>query len=224
MKSRSIKILIIDDDPIDRVVYQRLLSQNTSCTYEFTEAESGHEGLELLKSSNYDCVLLDYGIPDLDGIEFLKAIKNEKSCSNAPVVMLTGQGNEKVAVEAMKYGVKDYILKSHLTSSELFRAINNAVEKAYLAKKIEQEHQEFHKFASIAAHDLRDPIKNIQALCEKMESDPRVELDRGTEEYFGQIKENTEVMESLVHAIIQYTKTQRTEKPMNARRDSAEAV
>ena len=76
-----------------------------------SEAESGREGLQLAHEQKPDCVLLDYHLPDLNGLEFLAALADDAGDISIPVMMLTGTDNATIAVEAMKRGARDYLIK-----------------------------------------------------------------------------------------------------------------
>jgi len=122
----SIKILIVDDGPEDREVYARYLKKGFEGSgYSLFESETGQEGIQLCKEESPDCILLDYLLPDMDGLEFLSLLK-EKGYSGA-VIMLTGQGSETVAVEAMKGGAQDYLIKNNFSSQVLHNAIVKSV-------------------------------------------------------------------------------------------------
>ena len=122
----NIKILIVDDGPEDREVYTRHLKNGfENINYHIFESETGQEGIQLCKEESPDCILLDYLLPDMDGLEFLSLLR-EKGYPGA-VIMLTGQGSETVAVEAMKGGVQDYLIKNSFSSQDLHNAIVKAV-------------------------------------------------------------------------------------------------
>jgi len=112
-----IKLLIVDDNPDDRFLYKRLLKKVNGIDWSILESESGEDGLELCKNETPDCVLLDYILPDIDGLEFLLQLRNMSV--SVPVIMLTGQGDETVAVLAMKEGARDYLAKDVLTPASL---------------------------------------------------------------------------------------------------------
>lgn len=122
----NIKILIVDDGPEDREVYTRHLKNGfENINYHIFESETGQEGIQLCKEESPDCILLDYLLPDMDGLEFLSLLR-EKGYPGA-VIMLTGQGSETVAVKAMKGGVQDYLIKNSFSSQDLHNAIVKAV-------------------------------------------------------------------------------------------------
>ena len=131
MNGNRYNILVIDDNPEDREVYRRYLNGKARSSYKIIEAELGEDGLEKLVSSQPDLVLLDYVLPDFTGLEFIQELKAQKR-QIPPVIMLTGQGNEAIAVEAMKNGVKDYLVKSRLTRETLIASIHNVLQQHYL--------------------------------------------------------------------------------------------
>jgi len=130
-----LRILIVDDSPEDRELYRRMLAQDPGQEYEFLEAELGEDGLELARRERPDCLLLDYRLPDVDGLEFLDRLLRD---GPVPVIILTGQGSEAVAVQAMKSGAQDYLLKGAISRQELPRAVHNAIEKVALRRKVEE--------------------------------------------------------------------------------------
>jgi signal transduction histidine kinase len=138
MSPALLRILIVDDSPEDREIYRRLLVQDTDHRYDFLETDLGEEGLRLARDEGPDCLLLDYRLPDLDGLEFLSRLKAERPVPPVPVIVLTGQGNESVAVEAMKGGAQDYLLKGAITRQSLQRAVLNAIEKVTLQREVEE--------------------------------------------------------------------------------------
>jgi CheY-like chemotaxis protein len=95
-------ILLVDDSESDRVSYVRYLQSEQS--YCITEAETLEEGLELWRSQQPDIVLLDMNVPDGDGLEFLEAITTDNLINKLPVIMLTGERDERIAVQAMNWG------------------------------------------------------------------------------------------------------------------------
>ncbi|MCY7285865.1 MAG: response regulator, partial [Cyanobacteria bacterium CAN_BIN43] len=126
-------VLIVDDSSVDRETYRRYLQQNTG-DYTVLEAELGVEGLNLCQRCQPDVLLVDYGLPDLDGIDFLTELQTQPS--TPPVIILTGQGNEAIAVQTMKAGAQDYLVKGHLTAEKLRIAITSVLEKAQLRAQL----------------------------------------------------------------------------------------
>jgi two-component system KDP operon response regulator KdpE len=99
------RILVIDDDPQIRRTMRATL---TARDYQVTDARTGEEGLELLRSSSYDLVLLDINMPGMGGLETCRLIR---SSSEIAIIMLTVSNAEKNKVEALDAGADDYITK-----------------------------------------------------------------------------------------------------------------
>jgi signal transduction histidine kinase len=137
-------ILIVDDSAEDRTVYRALLKNETASAYLFTEAATGEDGLHLCKAASPDCLLLDFHLPDMTGIEFLDALAKTAPVP-FPVVMLTGRGSEQIAVQVMQRGVQDYLVKHDLTASALRRAIHNALDKFQLHQMLEAHRRLLHE-------------------------------------------------------------------------------
>ncbi|WP_242046080.1 MULTISPECIES: PAS domain-containing protein [Calothrix] len=131
-------LLIVDDSPEDRELYRRYLRRDREYAYNIFEAELGRQGLELWQQHQIDVVLLDYRLPDLDGLEFLNRLQSltQKPC--LPVIMVTGQGNEAIAVQAMKAGAQDYLVKEQITPEGLQLAVNGAIEAVQLRTQLQQ--------------------------------------------------------------------------------------
>ncbi|NHC37669.1 hybrid sensor histidine kinase/response regulator [Scytonema millei] len=136
-------VLIVDDSPEDRETYRRFLLTDDRYHYIFLEADYGENGLEVCKLVQPDAILLDFHLPDIDGIEFLCELKTQFGKMQLPVIMLTGRGNEDVAVQAMKSGAADYLVKGKTTSENLRLAIHNILERDRLKQQLEQSEDRF---------------------------------------------------------------------------------
>ncbi len=149
MISNQYTILIIDDSAEDREVYRRYLGKQTVPTYQIIESESGEEGLEKFALVKPDLILLDYLLPDFTGLEFIEELK-EQTRQIPPIIMLTGQGNEVVAVEAMKSGVKDYLVKGKVTKETLTTTVKNILQQDHLQSLLNKTIQQNELIAEVA--------------------------------------------------------------------------
>jgi PAS domain S-box-containing protein len=136
-------LLIVEDFPADRELYRRFLTNDSGCNYCLLESESVADGLELCRSQSIDAVLLDYQLPDADGLEFLQALSSQSNGNSPPVVMITGQGDQKIAVQAMKLGAKDYLVKGEIEPEILQLTVQNAIEYASLQRQLERYKDRF---------------------------------------------------------------------------------
>ena len=103
----ALTILIIDDSEDDQSLCRRALRTTGA---KLVSALSAEEGLVRVADTPPDLILLDYNLPDLNGLKFVERLVKQGNGS-VPIVMLTGEGNEAVAVNAMKAGVSDYLVK-----------------------------------------------------------------------------------------------------------------
>ena len=116
MAERGLRILVVDDDDVDRMAVKRAL-KSTGLEATVTEAENAEAALAMLDKHVFDCTLLDYRMPGSDGLEVVRRAREKGSL--VPFIMLTGFGDEQTAVELMKAGAADYIPKSSLTAERL---------------------------------------------------------------------------------------------------------
>jgi light-regulated signal transduction histidine kinase (bacteriophytochrome) len=148
MMSSTCTILIIDDSEVDRETYRRYLTSAHNLECHVTDCESAELALQLCDRDCPDVILLDYLLPDADGLAFLQELTKRLDCLPI-VIMLTGQGNESVAVEAMKYGVKDYLVKGELTREKLTTAVTNTLNTQQLQTQIDRQRQQRELLSSI---------------------------------------------------------------------------
>jgi PAS domain S-box-containing protein len=120
----TLKILLVDDDDIDRMAVRRAL-RAAGVLADIREAASGADGLAALAADQYDCVLMDYGLADRDGLSVLREAR--AAGVKSPIIMLTGQGDEQLAVEIMKAGASDYLPKSRVSLDHLVQSVRTAI-------------------------------------------------------------------------------------------------
>ena len=141
IKNRKIKILIIEDDRVDQMAFKRFV-RNQGLPYDYIIASSLSEGKSLLKSHSFDIILMDYMLGEGTAFDLFDEIQTD-----VPVIMITGAGDEDVAVQAMKKKASDYLKKDidgHYLNL-LPAAVENAI-KSKLAEKEEKKRQEQLKF------------------------------------------------------------------------------
>lgn len=118
------RILVVDDDEVDRMtVYRALLKAGV--LIQLHQVSDCKTAIASLQNNSYDCVFLDYRLPDGDGLSLISKIR--ASDIKVPLVVLTGQGDEQVAVELMKAGATDYLSKARLSSETLSQVLRNAI-------------------------------------------------------------------------------------------------
>lgn len=117
------RVLVVDDFATMRKIIKNVLKQiNIENT---VEAENGRQALQTLKSDSVDLIISDWIMPEMTGIEFLRACKEDPSIKNIPFIMVTAEAQKDSVVEAIKGGVDNYIVKP-FTPEKLQDAIDKA--------------------------------------------------------------------------------------------------
>jgi CheY-like chemotaxis protein len=127
--TKSLGTLIVDDCPEDRERLRQLLSSWTDVEFRIFTAETAEGALDLLDREDVDCLLLDYNLPDADGVELLRTLRGGPYDRNLGIIILTGVGSELVAAEAFRRGADDYLPKPSITKRTLREAVDRAIEQ-----------------------------------------------------------------------------------------------
>jgi DNA-binding NtrC family response regulator len=120
----DITLLLLDDNPDQTTITQRTLGRSGQA-YRLETAANAAEGFEKLRTGRYDLILCDYRLPDLNGIDVLKRLKEQGL--HLPLVMVTAAGSERLAVEALKLGAADYVVKDATYETVLPQVIERAL-------------------------------------------------------------------------------------------------
>jgi signal transduction histidine kinase len=131
-------LLIVDDCSEDRKVYRRYLKNDPHQSYQISEAKCAEAGLALYHRSPSDVILLDFCLPDMSGLEFLDRLTEQSQRLRLPVIMLTGQGDEAIAVQAIKRGAQDYLVKGNLNSDSLQLAVRSVLKQTTLYTQLDR--------------------------------------------------------------------------------------
>jgi two-component system chemotaxis response regulator CheY len=107
----SIRALIVDDSSVMRKIVERCLRQAGMDLGQVLEASNGAEALALVTENTFDLILSDINMPVMDGLEFIRHLKEIESAKAIPIVMITTEGGEKSVLEALSLGAKGYIRK-----------------------------------------------------------------------------------------------------------------
>lgn len=177
----SNNVLVVDDDPFVRDVVEEILLSHQYIVY---TAKNGREALDIYTSHpNIDIVISDINMDEMDGIQFIDEFRRRGA--DIPVIILTNNTDISTALEAIKKGASDYLLKDENIHDTVLFSVNQALDKYYLQKQniklmkaLEKTNNELrekntelmelnqlkNKFLGIAAHDLRGPLSGIIGL------------------------------------------------------------
>jgi signal transduction histidine kinase len=190
----TLKILVVDDEDVDRMAVRRAL-KTAGVEIALTEARDCSSAISTLQNTVFDCIFLDYRLPDRNGLSLVKDLRQNKI--RTPIIVLTGQGDEEIAVDLMKAGATDYLPKSKVSPDRLSRILRNAVRLCRLEQEAETAKQQQEQlsrqredFVYRLTHDLRTPL----VAADRM-------LTLFKQEAFGEISPDmTEAIAMMVHS------------------------
>lgn len=136
-------LLLLEDHAPDRELYRRYLMSDSSQPYSFLEADTVLAGLGLCRTHKIDAILLDYLLPDDNGLAFLRSLQAQSQGKTPAVVMISGRGDETVAVQAIKLGAEDYLVKQRLTPELLQLTLRSAIENARLRLQLRHSEERY---------------------------------------------------------------------------------
>jgi signal transduction histidine kinase len=182
------KVLIIEDNPADARLIREMLSGGTMPDVRLDHAASLAAGLTILEKEEPDAVLLDLGLPDSQGIDtFIAAHSN---APNVPIVVLTGFSDEAIGSRAVEEGAQDYLVKGQVDAHGLVRAIEYAIrrhaqreELELIASELERRNAELSVFTYSVSHDLKEPLRTIEAFSQFVMEDYAPALDDQGRDY-----------------------------------------
>ncbi len=205
MSEKPIKILLIDDEEEYLSVAKHYLRAFHHRSFELLWAPSEAAAMQLLSShSDLDIILMDYFLENTNGLEITKKIFEAKY--EIPVILLTGNKDFHVAIEAMKFGIEEYLVKEEAVDTILPRTVVNVIDRVRLKKQIQEVEKEtliaqkkteaIQELVVTMCHEFNNPLAAI-----KISSDilSRQNVDQKNKELLRRLSEN---ITRLEHQII----------------------
>ncbi len=177
------RVLLVEDDPGYARFLQEVLAETEGTTHRLTAVDALEAALECLGKARFDIVLLDLGLPDADGTEALRAVS--AAAPATPIVVLSALNELEVALESMRLGAQEYLVKGQSEHLLLPRAIRYALERKRLqdgfqAARAEAERANAAKddFLAMLGHELRNPLAPIVTALAMIRTNPSAGFDR----------------------------------------------
>lgn len=131
------KVLIVDDDQVDRELVRRTLQKAPRFNARLSEATNFEEGLKATHEDSYDVILLDYIMPGRDGFELLKELRHSDKARGTAIVVMSNSEDEDLALRCIRAGAQDFLLKSEINVSKLSRVVMQARARFELEQAVE---------------------------------------------------------------------------------------
>jgi two-component system, sensor histidine kinase and response regulator len=196
-----LRILLVEDNPADARLLQKFLTP-----------------LDRMPQFEFNAILLDLGLPDSEGLETVRQIYDR--VPKIPIVVLTGLDDEELAVEALRQGAQDYLIKGEIHRPWLVRAIHYAIERQQIVEQLQQlndelarSNHELEQFAYIASHDLQQPLMSIGAFAQLIVMKSQGRIDPKVDRYLTQILQAVTRMQQLIRDLLAYSRIGTGERP-----------
>lgn len=217
---RTLNLLLIEDSEDDA---ELILEAITSSGFEVTHkrVETKPDIASAVGSGQWDIILCDYAMPKVTAPEALKIVKDSER--DIPFIVVSGSIGETVAVDLMKSGVNDYIMKDRLArlgpaiERELREAKNRRKrhfaeeELKKWAEHLARSNEDLQRFAYVASHDLKEPLRMVSLYIQLLEEEISGRIDGQAKEYIQFAIEGTRRMQSLIDDLLSYSRIEMTD-------------
>jgi hypothetical protein len=231
-----VNILLVDDQPANLLALEAMLQ---GLGQNLVKAESGREALKWLLTHEFAVILLDVKMPDMDGFETAALIRERDKSRDTPIIFLTAADKTHTeAVRGYAVGAVDYLVKPVVPEfvrskvsvfvelakkSELLRrqaeqlrqgeqsARELAETRAGLVRELEHKNQELESFSYAVSHDLRAPLRRIEAFSRAVLESQHERLDADGRRFFDRIQEASRQMSQLIDDVLHLSKVSRAE-------------
>ncbi len=140
MKNELIKILLVEDNPEDAALVREMLSETNTVRFDVIHFDRIGKALQFLSSGGCDIILLDLSLPDCIGLDTF--VQTHAAMPRVPIVVMSGLGDEELAVQALHRGAQDYLVKGQVDSTLLVRAVRYAIERKQTEDALRRAHDE----------------------------------------------------------------------------------
>jgi len=227
MSGQRQRILLVEDNPGDARLIRESLLDLAGNSFVLETADRLASALKRLSAGGIDAVLLDLSLPDSQGSETFS--KTKANSPKVPIVVLTGLGDEALALKMVQEGAQDYVTKIDLKGSILSRVIRYAIEREKseqqmrafneeLEKRVRERtaeltaaNEELEAFSASVTHDLRGPLQLIDGYSEILTDTYGHALDAEAKKYVQRIHASAQEMDRIIEDLLKLSRLGRQE-------------
>ncbi|MDJ0746158.1 MAG: response regulator [Xenococcaceae cyanobacterium MO_167.B27] len=201
MNTQAIDVLLVEDNAGDAFLLEKQLKQANMIQFNLSHVSYLEQAIAKIAQQSFDIILLDLILPDSKGIETFLKIQDINP--HIPIILLTGMNDNELAIEVVRQGAQDYLIKGQTSGELMVKAIRYAIERKQNQEKLEQNILELEGFSYMVSHDLCNPLTNIKGisslLYQKYTKDQSNEKEKEKEkEYIEYILNSCSRMEIII--------------------------